>query len=680
MPSTVRRSLGTRDFRGAELRNARVHMYPTTVAMNGDAANSTGRIAYAADTERFYFGVNGAWIGLSVGSLWGDQVDTIANLPPLVPDGEVRIVLNDGSGFGPSIFIFNGTLSTWSRCADVRILLHDGSVELTGLLTDADPVAHVPTADGHLTHKKFVDAQDAATLAAANAHSDAADAAHASDSNPHPQYTTDAEATVIADTEADAAVAQHLIDAPHTPGATIDSQADARIAIHDADAAAHGGVEAAFAAHEADTAPHAAAGFATVAGVTSSIDGAIGSHDASATAHPDIRAAIIAASTSGASGAGGGDRMVVVGGTTGGGHGSPVVRDQFVYDLFHLLTVPDKKPDGIIDFVSNIVALSSALVFAATDSSVTVDSGTGLFVNDFFNPGTALNNRFFRVTAVVGNKLFLYPTPVAETVGVTAFNRISGGARIVLGGQFNIQRAKAVQYGVEAVVADGGDGKAVITLDERFSYYYNRNLIPATGASVTLVGLTASADDGIYTIAKVDASKRAITLTTALTTDQAAAAGRMSLTTSALASNFPAVAASPIDFYVDTGDAAKYSQTPGHYRLGRQVSNDQFIVAIEEVGRTVHATTLIANFTETVHVPKKTYFLDSAAGGFTLTLHATPVEYDRVVLKDIGGMAGTYNIVVNGNGKNIDGSPTALIEFDRMSLTLVYLNGAWIIE
>jgi hypothetical protein len=56
----------------------------------------------------------------------------------------------------------------------------------------------------------------------------------------------------------------------------------------------------------------------------------------------------------------------------------------------------------------------------------------------------------------------------------------------------------------------------------------------------------------------------------------------------------------------------------------------------------------------------------------TITLPATPFDGQAFKFKDAGGQALTYNITISGNGNNIDGDPTAVINTDYGALELLF--------
>ena len=128
------------------------------------------------------------------------------------------------------------------------------------------------------------------------------------------------------------------------------------------------------------------------------------------------------------------------------------------------------------------------------------------------------------------------------------------------------------------------------------------------------------------------------------------------------------------EFYVDTAAAQDYSKTPNHWRYGRQISLDAFLVEIEEVGAYRQSVTGAVTADRR---PVAAYLLDSSGGGFTFTLHASPQEGDRVLLKDVARQAGTNNITIDGNGADIEGSSTLTMDADGEAFELAYMSGEW---
>ncbi|HYX20197.1 MAG TPA: hypothetical protein VFA98_05075 [Thermoanaerobaculia bacterium] len=65
----------------------------------------------------------------------------------------------------------------------------------------------------------------------------------------------------------------------------------------------------------------------------------------------------------------------------------------------------------------------------------------------------------------------------------------------------------------------------------------------------------------------------------------------------------------------------------------------------------------------------------------TVTLNAAPVAGDEVTVKDEDGSLATHNIIINGNGKNIDGAATYTMTLAQNglfgSVSMIYTGTAW---
>jgi len=96
---------------------------------------------------------------------------------------------------------------------------------------------------------------------------------------------------------------------------------------------------------------------------------------------------------------------------------------------------------------------------------------------------------------------------------------------------------------------------------------------------------------------------------------------------------------------------------------------------ITNVGRRVTTNVKTANYTITTS--DEIILVGALSGSITITLPSGPTAGDIYAIKDQGGTAATFNIVVSGNGNNIDGSSSYSINTNYQSITLVFGNGSW---
>jgi hypothetical protein len=69
------------------------------------------------------------------------------------------------------------------------------------------------------------------------------------------------------------------------------------------------------------------------------------------------------------------------------------------------------------------------------------------------------------------------------------------------------------------------------------------------------------------------------------------------------------------------------------------------------------------------------YFCDTTSAGFTVTLPATPSAGDIVGLVDYAGTFDTNNLIIDGNGEDIEGSAiNQLLAGEREGVVLIYVD------
>lgn len=73
-------------------------------------------------------------------------------------------------------------------------------------------------------------------------------------------------------------------------------------------------------------------------------------------------------------------------------------------------------------------------------------------------------------------------------------------------------------------------------------------------------------------------------------------------------------------------------------------------------------------------------YVDSTSGAFAITLPASPTTNKELSIIDKTGQCDTYTVTINGNGKNIIGSATALMNSKYISYTLIYNGTQWNIK
>lgn len=79
----------------------------------------------------------------------------------------------------------------------------------------------------------------------------------------------------------------------------------------------------------------------------------------------------------------------------------------------------------------------------------------------------------------------------------------------------------------------------------------------------------------------------------------------------------------------------------------------------------------------TVTDPDETFLVDASIAQVTVTLQVTPRDGDTITIKKID--SSVNNVVIAGNGNNIDGQTTQTITSQYDSFTLGYDSGQWFI-
>lgn len=468
MASITRRSYGHRDLKLGELRNFRVHLYSTTAALDADVATAEARIAYVLANNCFFFGKPGSWIQLGASSPFADTVDTPGDLPtsadtPAPIDGQVRVVLDDGTNGFPAIWQYDIDTDSWSRVADPRIVLKDGSVEFDGIPAVVDATVQVPTANKHLTTKKYADDQDAATLAAANAAATAADAAHVAAPDPHPQYTTAAEAAA-ADS---AAIAAHEAALDPHPAYETAAEVNAKIASHDSNPGAHGGLVTA-----------------------ADISNAIATHDAEANAHGGVSESGFA-------------RMEEVFVVTGA-HGSPAYSDAGPFSEIFELSTSLLEPVGVIWKPSTKTTVPSGTVtFSAVGNLITVPDSSVAAIGQLVTfPGAVTNaGVYFRVIDIPSATTWeVESTPANEGPIATTTEVFDKDGIVVFSGVFSIDSAQANNFATSPLP---GTGQIAFYVDSTDPKGYSQT------AGTFRLGHQITDAEFIVRIARVDAHKTA---------------------------------------------------------------------------------------------------------------------------------------------------------------------------
>jgi|SRR5579885_938214 len=118
---------------------------------------------------------------------------------------------------------------------------------------------------------------------------------------------------------------------------------------------------------------------------------------------------------------------------------------------------------------------------------------------------------------------------------------------------------------------------------------------------------------------------------------------------------------------------------PDGYLLSYQASTNMWIPVNVPLGinRNVHSVITPAQSPFTMLVSDDFIPVDSSTGVVTVSLPAAPALGKGYTIADQTGSAALNNITVSGNGHNISGSGTFVINSNFQSLTVVYNGLNW---
>jgi len=654
MTSVLGKSYGNKDFTLAELRNFRLHIYATLAAMNADVSTAQARAAYCIETDRTYFGKVGAWIGLSNASTWQDAVPTVPDLPVTDTDGFVRVVLDDGTAVGPTIWVYSSAHGGWHKQGDPGIVLKDGTVKFTGIPGVSSGLV-VPVAATDLTTKAYVDVISTAL------------ATHIADPTAHAAEIASAISTHDTTPTAHAAEFAAAL-------ATAAAAATADLNTHKADPAAHAtAIAAAITTHDGNPTAHLA-----------EIASLIATHNADPAAH----AAGIAGTAAGGGGGGGpatssgadgafslsGQNIIENARVVTGGHGTPCVTRP--YESVYRRATELEEPCGIIWRPSTQQAFGSgSVIFDNATPKITIPTTVGLTPGQVVTFASSVSNAgvFFTVTTVIdGTNIGVSPAPVNETIA-TAMTSYALDGIIIFSGKFFIDASNPIGApSIASATANvGGHGRIVFTSLAGLSTIRAGDQVVVTGTPSI---------NGTYYVFSVDTSTNSVLLTTVLPASQGSPAGIGTISHPGQTNNFgtfTTLSQKDVTWYTDDADSLGYSTTVGAWELGQQINSSEFVVRIQRAAGTKTATKTGAGSIS--RKLKQTIPIDSSGGVFALTLF-TALANDEVTFIDYGSALSQYPVTINSDGSQQFGPGTAtlfVLDYDAQSISIRFVDGKW---
>ena len=153
-----------------------------------------------------------------------------------------------------------------------------------------------------------------------------------------------------------------------------------------------------------------------------------------------------------------------------------------------------------------------------------------------------------------------------------------------------------------------------------------------------------------------------------LTTTGTLASGAYSLGAQITFSNIssPGVSASgkAVIYFDTTANKLRVSENGGSY--------------VNLVGADDTITTITTGYTTLV--TDEFISVGTLSGTITILLYATPFSGQKLVIKDANGSAFAHNIIIGGNGNNIDGASSIVLDQNFAAITLTFTGTQWSIS
>jgi hypothetical protein len=93
-----------------------------------------------------------------------------------------------------------------------------------------------------------------------------------------------------------------------------------------------------------------------------------------------------------------------------------------------------------------------------------------------------------------------------------------------------------------------------------------------------------------------------------------------------------------------------------------------------------HRSWLYSNVNANANVVARDFIkADTSGGAITLTLPASPADNNQIIVWDIKGSFNTNNCTIDGNGKNVMGATTCILDISNKKYHIIYdsNSGEW---
>lgn len=149
------RHYNAQDFRGGELRNFKVHIYPDMAAANADVASATARIIYVSEQGMLYGGIPGAWIPIGSPDAIQNLMAVGSNYQLALADLGKLVVL---TGAAPFTFTLPAQATTALPAGSRVILVNTGTAAVTVVAASGTIAGPATVAPGQFTELVLLEA------------------------------------------------------------------------------------------------------------------------------------------------------------------------------------------------------------------------------------------------------------------------------------------------------------------------------------------------------------------------------------------------------------------------------------------------------------------------------------------------------------------------------------------
>jgi hypothetical protein len=104
------------------------------------------------------------------------------------------------------------------------------------------------------------------------------------------------------------------------------------------------------------------------------------------------------------------------------------------------------------------------------------------------------------------------------------------------------------------------------------------------------------------------------------------------------------------------------------------------IISLDDIEKSIKGKYTYKNISADADIVANDFVkADTSGGAITLTLPASPIDNDQIIIWDIKGSFNTNNCTIDGNGKNVMGATTCILDVNNKKYHIIYdsNSGEW---